>query len=160
MRTSSILLFLPCDTWIYFINNKIYKSNISHPVYFIYNRLMCVCGCLMLKIQCSTFCFKIPFGHGPCVFPMRRSLSWVRSVYSLVWTEAVSTNERPGLVITDQSETRSLTSSSHFVSFTETTDHWPGWRGNGRKLTPINVLNGKMCSCGINVWKIKLPGIP
>ena len=46
------------------------------------------------------------------VFSLRRSLSWVRSVYSLVCKEAVSTNERPGLVTTDQWEAR-------------TGDHWP-----------------------------------
>ena len=24
---------------------------------------------LKIQCQCSTFCYKIPFGHGPCVFP-------------------------------------------------------------------------------------------
>lgn len=111
---------------------------------------------VVAKTTVQYILFKIPFCHGLCVFPMRRSLSWVRIVYSLVWTEPVSTNQRPESVANDQWENRNLTSSSHFVSFTGTTDHyWPGWRGNGRKLTPINVLNGKMCSYGDNeVWKL------
>ena len=68
-----MVLFLPCDTWIYFINNKIYKSNMKiNKWYFWYSYLVIFHKLNIFSIQ---YLMHIQF---PNIFSTRTTTSLSR----------------------------------------------------------------------------------